>query len=136
MSIFMSGNQSSWVSTKVFDHDCKPAEISARRASLRQLFARDADAVTILDGHHNAQQNQRRERNDRVQRLVRGTTADGQGRTLVGSGANDQLAQFVDCLGRSYGLTLPVIWTSAGPFSILTGAGETGSASGKKRSSL
>jgi hypothetical protein len=77
-------------------------EVGAAGASVRQLIARDANAVTILDRHDYAQQYQRRERDDGVQRLVRGATTHGQGRNFIRRGANDQFAQLVDYLGRCY----------------------------------
>ncbi len=119
-----------------FNHICEVSQVRSIRAGPRQLFARDANAVTILNRNDHAEQNQRRKRNDGVERLVRRAVTHRQRSFLIRRGAHDQLTQVVDCLRRGYGLTLPVIWTSAGPFSILTGAGDTGSASGKKRSSL
>lgn len=104
----------------------------------RQVAARDGDLEAVFDGDDDAEQNQGREGNHVVERLVLVAAADGRGERRVGRGAQDEFAQFGDGLGGVYGCLRGLIWTSPGepPPCAMTGAGETGSASGKKRSSL
>ena len=119
-----------------FNHVRQMSKVSATGAGPCELIARNPNSVAIFNSHNHAEQNQRRERNDRVEWFVRRTISHGHRCILIRCSAHDQFPQLINRLRCGYELTLPVIWTSAGPFSILTGAGDTGSASGKKRSSL
>ena len=101
------------------------------------MLSCDRDAEAVFDGDDDAEQNQRREGNYVVERLVLVTQAHGLGERRVGRGAQDEFAQFPDGFGGVYGFLRPLIWTRPGASPPAgTGMGETGSASGKKRSSL
>lgn len=104
-------------------------------ARARELLARDDDAETVFHRDHHAEQDHGRKGDDVIQQLVFVTVGDRRGQRRIGRGFNDQRAQLVDRVGGVYDLLPAVIWTSCGP-SLLTGMGETGSASGKNRSSL
>ncbi len=127
---------SSVSSLEFFNHRGQCAQGSSTGTRARKQIARNTDGVTILDGDDHAEQNQGRKRDYAIQCLILTAIPNGRGHGGIGRCPDDQFAQLADDLRACYALPLPMIWTRAGPFSILTGGGETGSASGKNRSSL
>lgn len=119
----------------LLNHARELAKAGAASAGALKLCARDDDTETVFHGHDYSEQDDGRKGNDVIQQLVFVTASDGRGQLRVGRGLDYQFAQLVYGLGRFYGCLRLSIWTNCGP-SLLTGVGETGSASGKNRSSL
>ena len=69
---------------------------------LPKLIARNTNRITILNRHHHTQQYHRRERNNRVEWIIRGAVAYRQRCIYVRRRANDQFSQLCNCLGCCY----------------------------------
>lgn len=117
------------------DHLCEPAQARPTAARACELLARDDDTETVFHRHHHSEQDDRRKGNDVIQQFIFVTVNNGRSQRRVWCGFNYQLAQLSNGFRGVYGFLRPAICTSCGP-SLLTGMGETGSASGKNRSSL